>query len=447
MTSQRLIQERQEVDRLVQQVGCLTILKSLTPLTRAIDNYSGGKGRVNECDFAPCHNSDSGKKFFLLDDADRRGVGYCRVCGKVSDLYQIIGDFNGCGFPEAYRMVRDFVGYERDGKSRPPVPQFKKPEPVNEEPSKEDLEFQAKHRQNMAKLWDEAYDIEDPRSSLGVAYMKGRGITNIPTAASSIAFHPSVNYHQSIVVPKLSVEESPKEWEEYNQLISDCQSSPYFNKFIYKDKMISGADMGNHPCLLLLLRSHDFKSRRVLKVYLNVDGQKLELPRNPAFSVKKVCFSPGEESRLSGAACYLDSPTEIMMVAEGFETVAVVRSHVPLPSASTFNSSGLGSFEFPAGVKIVFSLVDKDRSRAGCKATLKLMKRGLEQGVLVIPVIIRSEIPEGEGGLDWADVLNSPHGEDELPPYLTNPFERWDWSLIFNDFFQAYLAEEENKWK
>ncbi|WP_199438345.1 toprim domain-containing protein [Vibrio owensii] len=448
MTSQRLLRERQAVDALIAQVGWLNILKSLTPLTRAIDNYSGGKGKQNEVDVAPCHDSKSGKKFFLVDDAEQSGAGYCRVCGKVSDPYAIISGFNGGGFKEAYEQVKRLVGYDDKDVDQSYVKPIARPQYVERPLSKRELEAHARQRKLMAKLWEDAYEINDPRSKLAVDYMVNRGMVKIPDAVASIGFHPSVPYHQVIEVPSRTPEESPEEWEEYNQLIRDCQSSPYFNKFYYKDKMITGADMGNHPCILLLLRAADFEPRRVLKHYLNRDGYKLDLPSNQAFSVKKVCFSQGEDSKLTGAACYLDEPTQLLMAGEGFETVGVVRSYVDdVPAATTFNSSGLGTLEIPEGVEIVFSLVDKDRSKAGDKATLKLMKRCLEKNVLVIPVNIIRDIPEGEKGIDWADVLNSPGGEQELPPYLLNPYLDWNWELIFTDFYNDLLDQESKNWK
>ncbi|MGR5347492.1 toprim domain-containing protein [Vibrio mediterranei] len=442
----KLQEERRIVDGLVAQVGWLRILRDLTPLTVAVDNYTGQHtGSPSMCDVCPDADHPN-HKFHLLPDADERGMGRCWVCGEVKDPYEIIGDFNGVNFGEAYRMVKAYVGYER-GKDYQ-LPRFEpRREAQVKEPTEAELARYAAQRKKMALLWEESFPVDAPEAEPLRLYLRNRGVGSIPLSTSTVGFHPRVKYYTSIDNPNKMANFTQELQVKREELITLAESHPYFQGFNFDGDVIVGADMGFHPCVTLVMRDKYFNARRVLKVYIDEDGRKLGLPKHPGFPIKKVQFASGPDSSFSGCGIYLEQPTNMLMIAEGFETVAVGRTYVNIPAASTFNSSGIGSFDVPDGVKLVFHLVDKDRSRAGDKAAFRLMERYMGSDVIVIPVFIPIEIPENDDGIDWADVLNQAGGEQHLPHWLLQPDTFHDW-LGLRDHYWSWLSQEkEDGWQ
>ncbi|MGR5448568.1 toprim domain-containing protein [Vibrio sp. PNB22_3_1] len=390
---------------------------------------------------APCHTSKTGRKFYLLPDADRKGVGYCYVCKEALDPYDIIAGFHGGGFREAYEDVKAYVGFDPENVSEWRDPGNWKPPVVEDDrPSEKHLAQYKKQRDAMYKAWDESIPLTHPDAEVGMRYLRHRGFTAFDLDSDSVRFHRAQSYYRKIEDLSNFDEVDDEMVEEYANLLNACESSPYFMGYHKKGDEILGAKFGVHPCIMYLLRDGEGNPRRVSRLYLNRDGYKLDFPEKKLFPVKKLFFANGETESISGAACYLDKPSKVMLIAEGFETVGVGRSYIKLPSAMTFNTGGMAKLDIPSDTKLIFALVDKDRSIAGTKAVYSLMERAREQGVIVVPVFIPLPIPEGESGLDWADVLNLPDGEQYLPEFMRNFHEQWDW-LAISEYFFAELEE------
>ncbi|MEZ8987882.1 toprim domain-containing protein [Vibrio breoganii] len=423
---------------LIARFGWFSILAGTTNLEKCISGHDNGKGARN-LDICPkCGEPD----FYLLKGADEHGCGRCWKCfakgvgdenGKKSwDGFRVVELANGLSFPDAVKMVEGYIGFEWNGKKAKATKPIKRIEPKVTAISPEEEQRRIEWKRGMINdLCKGAVEFGAPGSEVGLMYLANRGIKSFSSVSPNNLFlHPSVPYIVTFEKPrdgKLSSDDA--------EIFECCKQSGVMEKIDYHDPktkvLPKRIHMGSYPCILQLVRcSQAFSGYSIQRIYLTQQGQKLRFePHHKGLGSKLQLSIPHE----GGGANYLDPPTEIMAIAEGFETLASVRPYTDASCACTINANGIIAFCPPRGVKVVLVLEDKDRSETGERATDALRERLAPQGIVVVRVAIQVPIPpSARKGIDWLDVMNS-HGVSQLPQYFTNTSSVKDWSVYANN--------------
>lgn len=154
----------------------------------------------------------------------------------------------------------------------------------------------------------------------------------------------------------------------------------------YRD---DGEVLGTFPAMLAIVTSPMGEAVSIHRTYLQ-DGRKA-----PMSAPKKLM----QGLPLSGAAIRLTPASRTVGIAEGVETALAAAELFEVPTWSCISTSGIESFEPPAGVKHVVIFADNDHNfagqTAGYRAAHRLALRGIEVEVV---------IPPTDG--DWLDELN-----------------------------------------
>ena len=154
----------------------------------------------------------------------------------------------------------------------------------------------------------------------------------------------------------------------------------------YRD---DGEVLGTFPAMLAIVTSPMGEAVSIHRTYLQ-DGRKA-----PMSAPKKLM----QGLPLSGAAIRLTPVSRTVGIAEGVETALAAAELFEVPTWSCISTSGIESFEPPAGVDHVIVFADNDENFAGqaaaYRAAHRLTLKGYEVEVIVPPT---------EG--DWLDELN-----------------------------------------
>ena len=154
----------------------------------------------------------------------------------------------------------------------------------------------------------------------------------------------------------------------------------------YRD---DGEVLGTFPAMLAIVTSPMGEAVSIHRTYLQ-DGRKA-----PMSAPKKLM----QGLPLPGAAIRLTPVSRTVGIAEGVETALAAAELFEVPTWSCISTSGIESFEPPAGVDHVIVFADNDKNFAGqaaaYRAAHRLTLKGYEVEVIVPPT---------EG--DWLDELN-----------------------------------------
>lgn len=151
---------------------------------------------------------------------------------------------------------------------------------------------------------------------------------------------------------------------------------------------VDGNHLWSYPAMLAPIRKGD-----AIKAYhvTYLDGaKKAEVP-----VVRKIMGGNG----IKGGAVRLAQHGAILGVAEGIETALSAAVLHDMPVWSVLNTSLMGDFDIPDGVKTLVIFADHDENYAGHAAAYKLAHRAKCQGVGTVGV----RLPDQPG--DWNDVL------------------------------------------
>ncbi len=152
-----------------------------------------------------------------------------------------------------------------------------------------------------------------------------------------------------------------------------------------------GVLVGHFPTMLATVTDTNGKAASLHRTYLR-DGKKAPVPepRKLMSSGRPIC----------GAAIRLAPASERLGIAEGIETALAASEMFNLPVWSCISTSGIESFEPPAGVKEVVIFADHDLNFAGQKAAFTAAHRLAIKGLSV-----EVRIPPMVG--DWLNVLEA----------------------------------------
>lgn len=165
-----------------------------------------------------------------------------------------------------------------------------------------------------------------------------------------------------------------------------------------------GAVLGTFPTMLATVTDAAGRAVSIHRTYLQ-DARKAPVP-----APKKLM----QGLPLPGAAIRLTPVSRTVGVAEGIETALAAAELFEVPTWSCISTSGLESFEPPAGVEHVVVFGDNDENFAGqaaaYRAAHRLALKGYEVEVCVPP----------QPG-DWLDELNSRQTHHPPPAAAISP--------------------------
>ncbi|WP_348945740.1 toprim domain-containing protein [Chitinibacter sp. FCG-7] len=282
------------------------------------------------------------------------------------DGFALVMHVFGLSFPDAVRAVANVLGVGIEGCRENPryvLPEIK---PAVSAVLSVD---------NTAKV-QAVFDSCEPISQDNHAwkYLLSRGLNwaHLPTGADSpLRYHPALPY-----------------WE------------------VIEGKHVK---LGVFPALVAKITKPDGTMAGLHRIYLNDDGNKLELP-HPETGEPLPCkkLQAAHDGALSGATCQL-SPIDTdgrLAITEGIETGLGVHQMTLLPVLACISVSGLKSFVVPDGVREVIIYADNDLPdhkgrNAGKDAAYALARRLVAQFVnvkVMLPPV---------AGTDWLDVMNA----------------------------------------
>lgn len=408
--------EKAQFYEAVERAGWLSILDKTTPLSNGIE-YAGttNSKRLDMCPDFSCSGHQLWAKtkggtptgnFELFADANEKGAGYCHKCQKRFSRFDIIMEFSKCSFGHAAEEVKHAIGFMPDPNYTPRANTDRtvgKNEP--RKPTKSELKAADRLIRKMNDAWEGAVFLNNAAALPAAKYFASRGITNLHTAMKKeVKFHPAMPFY--IPIPHPTEDREQEDVVARENLISYCKNHWSFHSFI--DKEIDGvkaptmANMGNHPCLLIMVRTKLGQPRRLHRIFLDKDGGKADFAK-AEFEVKKM-MPGGTGLEITGCSCYIDDVSPIVGVAEGLETVLAVKQVSKMPMDCTINAGGLKNYQPRQGVTHVCIFEDKDASKTGEICAKELEARLKAEGYNVIRLSPPIELGNRKS-VDWLDVL------------------------------------------
>lgn len=410
--------------------GWLKILQDLTGLTRAVDSFKHGEGS-KKADFCPIHGGKKGDKFSLLPTAEEDGGGWCFKCGEKVDGFENIMLSNGVDFKDAVILVKELI-YTNGVQPYPWDDQnnsfkdygsssLQKPKPIKsyevEELSDWDKKIAAQRKADNNALLGQSVPINHESAMPLREYFLSRSIDSWGDFGDSLRYHPLVNFTEKVEAVKFL---KPSEIEEREAKLTFLRN----HRFYVGENMSKDGDiycnMGEHPAALFIMRNNNtMKATSLQRIYLSLDGKKMELDGHYDITVKKrTAKIPGVTA--VGSSCHIDSPAmKVIGVAEGPETTLSVRAAIGLPMNCTVDAGGLGNWIPNDTTDRVIVFVDKDLSGAGMTAALKLKERLEKEFIEVILLEPPLNIPKGSKSVDWLDAVQA-LGVSAFPDWLIN---------------------------
>lgn len=394
----------------IRTYGWLRLLKELTPLDGAIDYYGSRKSkRFDICPDQACSDhklwGTGGQKgnFVLGSYVAETGHGYCYKCKQKFSGFDILMDFNGWDFKTAAKEVRQQIGFNPDPNYKPsPRKILRAKKAAQHQPSKTEIRQAERRREQMNTIWSEAMFLNDEWALPAAKYFAKRGITELyGLMKQHVKFHPAMPYY--IPLPTSNDDRTVEDEQERLDLIDYCQTHPSFDSFTVKNGEPTMANMGKHPCLLLLIRTPYGEPRRIHRIFIDEDGNKASFEK-AGFVVKKM-MPGGYGLDITGCSCFLDGPAPIRGIGEGLETVLAAKQATKMPMDCTITAGGLKDYVPPEGTRLIFIFEDKDRSKTGENVAKEAEARLTKEGYIVQRLSVPLELGNRKT-VDWLDVLN-----------------------------------------
>ncbi|MGI0646985.1 DUF7146 domain-containing protein [Pseudomonas aeruginosa] len=336
------------------------VLKRLAP--EIPDKAYSKLGRHVPC---PVHgNGTKGDGFKLFKkDFHETGGGMCNTCGMFHDGFSLLMWLRNWDFATAVEAVGECFGITNNREQSEARKVNKEREAEREATRAERLQREVldngRIRARLQSIWKESIPLTDPLAEPARLYLASRKILcwDRPGLEKVIRFHKSLpSYNEN------------RDYE------------------------------GNFPAIVSMV-CNDGKPVTIHRIFITHKGEKA-----PIESVKKMCEVPSD-NMVSGGAIITSGLEEELNVAEGVETSLAVETAMGVPCWPLVNATLMELFNPPEGVKRVRIWVDKDRSEVGVEAGKKLKARLWEMGISACLMTPSLDIPDGEKGVDWNDVL------------------------------------------
>lgn len=319
-------------------------------------------GRHVACPVHGGGTKGDGFKLFKKDFLETGGA-MCNTCGKFHDGFKLLMWLKGWDFPTTVSEVGSYLRIDSSESQRE---QRKANKDREEEIQRiraarlaKEKEDNTRMRMRLKKIWSESIPLTDPAAEPARLYFASRKILvwDRPGLERAVRFHPSL---------------------------------PCYDEDLKLE--------GNFPAIVSMV-CNDGKSVTIHRIFITEKGLKA-----PVQSPKKMCEVPSD-NLVTGGAIFTSPVSEVIDVTEGLETALAVETAMGMPVWPLVNATLMELFNPPAGVKVVRIWVDKDVSGRGVEAGKILQRRCWELGVQAHLVAPTMEIPEGEKGVDWNDVL------------------------------------------
>ncbi|WP_318521337.1 toprim domain-containing protein [Photobacterium leiognathi] len=400
--SNRLDQIKQETQEITAMVSGRwhEILSDLYPvIADAANSHTAGKQSVKKS-FCPKHGGKSGEAFRFLKGGAEYGSCVCHSCGVWKNGFSMIMDLDNCNFREAVKKVGYLCGYYTDDNGT--VAQG-----IQDEVAKRQAEYIERKRiqeaeqkvkderdnkrglERLCAMWKGSVSLDHPFATPARLYFEKRGLGNIGTLNDEVRLHPALEFFVKVT------------------------------KKGYKGRSMVLA--GKFPCLLSQIRTPEGKPVRIHRTYLDFDGNKLDLSKvqnnlvnlgltlNDVDEVEAKKMTPQVPlTDITGASIQLcEAGTKIIGVGEGLETTLAASVATGMPVNCCINATMLASWLPAQGTEYVFIFKDKDVSKTGEIKADELRERLEPYGIKVFDFEPEQDIPEGEKGIDWADVFKA----------------------------------------
>lgn len=322
--------------------------------------------------------SHGGKNDFRLmtgwdHPGHRAGKSICSCQPKGLDGFNLLHQLGLYGsLKDTLYAVAAASGYLGDVSAPKPRPQPLKPKKASKGPDPDWNENKAKGRARIyAKLWGEAYRLDNPAAELGRRYLKSRGL-DLPGVLPNIRFHPNM---------QVRTQEGVSYW----------------------------------PCLLFDISQPNGQRAGLHRIYLDLDGKKAPFP-NPK---RYTPFVPEKGYEGCAARVVTVDDCTTLNVSEGPENTLVAYHCTAETSWCVLDTSRMKSLKVPAFFKKVRIWADNDANGAGAIAAVALANRLLLEGFEVEVLM-----PQDEPGVDWNDLfVQKLVSIFSLPKRL--PYVRW----------------------
>lgn len=322
----------------------------------------------------PVHGGKNGDAFRCLNDFRLTGGMVCNSCGARPDGFSTLMWLYQWDFIRAIKEVGEALGKPYGEGFKPAAAGAPKVQAVEFKAKVEDPAEVARRDERNAKkmteLWLESFPLLAPESAIARMYLKNRAISKVFGTLDDIRFHPAVSY-----------------WE-------------------------NGTDLGEHPCMIRLLRQANGEPLSIERLYLTPDGRKADLEK-----VKKI-MPYRSTATFHGSAVRLDHEVgTVLCVAEGVETALSYRAMLGLPTWATTFAGLMETLVIPAQAELVIIAADLDPPHRNPKGEM-VPGRGQEAAEILAERIRKAgrrvaitmppfEIPQGLKKLDWNDVLQT----------------------------------------
>ena len=406
--------ENQQFRDAIERFGWGRVLENFTALSRAITyaNQPTVK-RFDMCPLKSCSGHTLKSKsqkgnFALLPDFYKSGAGYCYKCGQGEGLgyysgFDIIMEFNNWTFAETCKEIRQFIDFQPDANYIPLTKreiELKRAESAM--PTKADLAKAEKRRAQMGTIWRESFPLNSEWALPAAKYFVKRGITRLDSLMrNQVKMHPALPFY--IPLPSSEEGESEEDRKERLELLEYCSTHPSFVEYIYKDGEPVLANMGKHPCILLMVRTNRGEARRLHRIFIDENGDKASFHK-AGHEVKKM-MPGGYGMEIEGCSCYLDGPAPVRGIGEGLETVLAVKDVTSMPMDCCISAGGLNGYQPPVGTKVIFIWEDLDRSKTGENVAQSAKERLESEGYIVHRMVVPMKL-NGAKTVDWLDVRN-----------------------------------------
>lgn len=329
-------------------------------------------GKSFDC---PVCGKTKGFRVFRKTAAGNSG-GICQNCGIKHDGLALLQWINGWSFHAALQevgsilSVEDPNGRHATGRSKPEPIIIRKVQVAPKGPSDKWI------NDMLCKMWKESVPLTDPQAEPARLYLRSRGILGWDREGleAAVRFHPALSH-------------TPEGGKGEKQLL---------------------------PAIVARILDQGGKGVTMHRTYLTLKGQK-------AFGGEesKKMFAIPSNKTIRGGCIRTSKAEEVIDVAEGLETALAIETAKGVSVWPMVNSYLLEEFIPPEGVKAVRIWADKDASKAGEEAALKLKRRLWEMGIKARILLPPFPIPEGKKGIDWNDVLLAygPTGFDNHDSY------------------------------
>lgn len=317
------------------------------------DTVTMGRKKHIDC---PIHGGK--RDFRAFNDVNETGGTICTCCNNPNGI-ETLKFLNSWSFKETITSIKDYLGlYEDDDETRKPAPKVRILHPKEETIKPKEYAIE-----QLQKLYQSSVSLSDPLAEPARAYFTKRKLSEFKFPDHEVRFVPDLHY-----------------WDEDNE-----------------------CSLGSYPGIISVIRSPEGIPLTLHRTYLDLDGRKAQVPK-----AKKIMSCVAEHAlvKFGGAIRLSEVFGDTMGIAEGIETAVAGYLGTDIPTWASYSANLLEKFNPPLSVRYLVHWIDKDRSKRGDEASVRLSAACQLKNIIYIPARPSIAIPDGMKGVDWWDVFD-----------------------------------------